>query len=88
MVLSQTPVVGCAGSDGGVAKCAVLKSKYSVMSDAAWSRAVRAVSPQRVSINFKIAVKSVGVWETKLGFEYGETTMTGRRQPELVKVDL
>jgi hypothetical protein len=51
------------GGLGGVpyGAVALLKSKNSVISGIAASRAVRVGSLKRVSINFKIAVKSAGV---------------------------
>src|SRR4051794_6694244 len=58
------------------------------MSSAAPSRAVSAVNPKRTSINFNIDVKSRVVCETKLGFEYGETTHSGRRKPDWSKFAL
>ena len=82
MVLSHTPVVGCDFMVGAVAKWGAEKSKNSVISSAAPSRAVSAVNPKRTSISFKIEVKSRGVCETNFGFEYGETTHTGIRKPE------
>src|SRR5438270_12004595 len=52
------------------------------MSSAAASRAVSDVKPKRVSISFKMDVKSRGVCETKFAFDQGETTHRGRRKPE------
>lgn len=56
LVKSQAPLVFCAGSDGGVAQGLLLKSKNSVMSGMAASRAVSVGSFQRVSIKRRYAV--------------------------------
>src|SRR6478735_9250568 len=57
LLMSSTPVVGCAGSGGGVRNAGGLtKSKNSVMSSAAASRAVRAGRLKRVSTSLRIEV--------------------------------
>jgi len=57
--MSSTPVVGCAGNAGGVRKAGGLtKSKNSVISSAAASRAVSGARLKRVSISLRIDVSS------------------------------
>ncbi len=81
-VRSHRPVVGWSGSGGGVIQDGLLKSKNSVMSSAAASRAVRGCTPNRVSINFRIEMNVRGVCDTKFFFAQGDTTITGVRKPE------
>src|SRR6476469_2276549 len=79
-----------AGGVGGVAQGPVLvvKSKNSVMSGMAASRAVSGGSPKRVSISLSAAVKSMGVCDTKFFFVNGEITNRGTRKPLNVKLSI
>src|SRR5947207_9074600 len=72
---------GAAGSVGGVANDAWLKSKNPSMGSACASRLVSDGNPNRVSMNFKMDVWSSATCDTKCGREYGETTATGTRNP-------
>ena len=56
LVKSQAPLMFCAGGDGGVAQGLFVKSKNSVISGIAASRAVSVGSPQRVSMKCRYAV--------------------------------
>ncbi len=76
---------GCCGGVGGVAHGGVAKLKNSVMSICAASRAVKGCNPKRVSMNFRMAVLSAGVCETKFFFVNGEITIMGTRKPVRVK---
>lgn len=53
---TQARFLACAGGVGGVFQGALAKSKNSVMSGWAASRAVKLGSPNRVSMNFSMAV--------------------------------
>ena len=81
----HAPVVGWAGSGGGVSQWGDVKSKNSVMLSAAASRAVRFGTLKRTSINRRIEVKSRTRCETKFGFDQGDTTTKGTRMPVLLK---
>ena len=50
LVKSHAPLMFCGGGEGGVAQGLLVKSKNSVMSGIAASRAVSVGRPQRVSI--------------------------------------
>jgi hypothetical protein len=77
---------GCCGIAGGVIHAGLLKSKNSVMSSAAASRAVNAGSPKRASTSFSTDTVVRGVCETKFFLAHGDTTITGVRNPLNVKV--
>src|SRR5450432_1236867 len=86
LLWSSSPFVGWAGNGGGVRKVGgLMKSKNSVISSAAASRAVSGGRPKRVSINLRRDVVSRFTWETKCGFTHGDTTISGTRNPLRVK---
>jgi hypothetical protein len=84
-VLVQGPLVGCAGTVGGVFHGIFWKSKNSVMSEATASRFVKFGKPNRTSISLRIAVLSAGVCDTKFFLLKGETTIRGIRKPVRLK---
>ena len=77
----QGAVVGCVGGLGGVAFGIFARSKNSVMSGCAASRAVRLGRLNLVSINFKMAVVSITVCETYPFLVNGDTTSIGILKP-------
>jgi len=62
------------------------QSKNSCISGITASRRVRLGNPKRVSMNLRMAVVSIGVCETKCFFANGEITITGTRNPVMLKI--
>jgi Tfp pilus assembly protein PilF len=68
-------------SSGGFNRAGLSKSNMSRSGHALASRPVKAARSNRVSIRRKMLVASVVCFETYPGFEYGDTTARGTRNP-------